>query len=89
MKVVCDSHIPVLKGALEPYCEVIYACGGDIDRKMVQDADALIVRTRTKCNAELLEGSKISFIATATIGYDHIDTQIGRASCRERVCEAV
>ena len=75
MKVVCDSHIPFLKGALEPYCEVIYACGGDIDRKMVQDADALIVRTRTKCNAELLEGSKISFIATATIGYDHIDTQ--------------
>jgi erythronate-4-phosphate dehydrogenase len=37
------------------------------------DADALIVRTRTKCNADLLEGSKVKFIATATIGYDHID----------------
>lgn len=74
MKVICDSHIPFLKGALEPYCEVVYASGHDIDREMVKDADALIVRTRTRCDANLLEGSKVRFIATATIGYDHIDT---------------
>ena len=40
----------------------------------VKNADALIVRTRTKCNQELLEGSCVKFIATATIGFDHIDT---------------
>ena len=74
MKVVCDSDIPFLKGALEPYFEVIYSRGSDIGKEMVKDADALIVRTRTKCNASLLEGSKVRFIATATIGYDHIDT---------------
>ena len=74
MKVICDSHIPFLKGTLEPYCEVVYASGHDIDRKMVKDADALIVRTRTRCDANLLEVSKVRFIATATIGYDHIDT---------------
>ena len=74
MKVVCDSHIPFLKGALEPYCDVVYASGQDIGPDMVKDADALIVRTRTKCDAKLLEGSKVRFIATATIGYDHIDT---------------
>ena len=74
MKVVCDSHIPFLKGALEPYCDVVYASGSDISKDMVKDADALIVRTRTRCNAELLKGSKVRFIATATIGYDHIDT---------------
>lgn len=74
MKVICDSHIPFLKGALEPYCEVVYASGHDIDREMVRDADALIVRTRTRCDSNLLEGSKVRFIATATIGYDHIDT---------------
>ena len=74
MKVVCDSDIPFLKGALEPYCEVIYSRGSDIGKEMVKDADALIIRTRTKCNARLLEGSKVRFIATATIGYDHIDT---------------
>ena len=74
MKVICDSHIPFLKGALEPHCEVVYAAGHDINREMVQDADALIVRTRTRCDANLLEGTKVRFIATATIGYDHIDT---------------
>ena len=75
MKVVCDSAIPFLKGALEPYCQVVYARGSEISRDMVKDADALVVRTRTICNADLLEGSKVRFIATATIGYDHIDTK--------------
>jgi erythronate-4-phosphate dehydrogenase len=75
MKVVCDSDIPFLKGALEPHCEVIYARGSDISKEMVMDADALVIRTRTRCDANLLEGSKVRFIATATIGYDHIDTR--------------
>ena len=39
----------------------------------------MIIRTRTICNEELLENSSVKFIATATIGYDHIDT----AYCRE------
>ena len=75
MKVVCDSAIPFLKGALEPYCQVVYARGSEISLDMVKDADALVVRTRTRCDADLLEGSKVRFIATATIGYDHIDTK--------------
>jgi Phosphoglycerate dehydrogenase and related dehydrogenases len=75
MKVVCDSDIPFLKGALEPYCQVVYAHGSEINREMVMDADALVIRTRTRCNATLLEGTKVRFIATATIGYDHIDTK--------------
>jgi erythronate-4-phosphate dehydrogenase len=37
-------------------------------------ADGLIIRTRTNCNAALLDGTPVKFIATATIGYDHIDT---------------
>lgn len=75
MKVVCDSHIPFLRGVLEPYCDVVYAPGQEIGPETVHDADALIVRTRTVCDRSLLEGSKVRFIATATIGYDHIDTE--------------
>ena len=41
----------------------------------LSDADALLVRTRTKCNEQLLSGSGVRFIGTATIGFDHIDTQ--------------
>lgn len=75
MKIVCDIHIPFLKGVLEPYAQVIYLPGQQITRDTVRDADALIVRTRTRCDAALLEGSRVRFIATATIGYDHIDTE--------------
>jgi erythronate-4-phosphate dehydrogenase len=74
MKIVADDKIPFLKGALEPFADVVYMPGREINRTAVKDADALIIRTRTKCNEELLSGTNVKFIGTATIGYDHIDT---------------
>lgn len=74
MKVVIDDKIPYIKGALEPFAEVIYLPGSKTTADVVKDADAIITRTRTICNEKLLAGSKVKFIATATIGYDHIDT---------------
>lgn len=75
MKVVVDNKIPFIKGVLEPFIDVEYYAGSEINEDIVKEADALIVRTRTKCNETLLQGSKLKFIATATIGYDHIDTE--------------
>ncbi|MBR4843128.1 MAG: 4-phosphoerythronate dehydrogenase PdxB [Bacteroidaceae bacterium] len=75
MKIVCDNKIPFLKGALEPYAQVVYLPGSETTADVVRDADAIITRTRTKCNESLLKGSKVKMIATATIGYDHIDTK--------------
>jgi erythronate-4-phosphate dehydrogenase len=74
MKIVADNKIPYLKGLLEPYAEVVYLSGRDIKKEDLVDADALLIRTRTLCNRDLLEGTNIRFIGTATIGYDHIDT---------------
>jgi erythronate-4-phosphate dehydrogenase len=74
MKIVIDDKIPFIRDAFEPYAEVVYCPGRDIDSLMVKDADALIVRTRTKCNKALLDGSRVKIVASATIGYDHIDT---------------
>ena len=74
MKIVCDNKIPFLKGALEPYAEVVHLPGKETTPEVVKDADALITRTRTACNASLLDGSSVKVIATATIGFDHIDT---------------
>ncbi len=74
MKIVADDKIPFLKGVFEPFADVEYLPGSAIERNHLMDADALIVRTRTKCNEQLLTGTKVKFIATATIGYDHIDT---------------
>jgi erythronate-4-phosphate dehydrogenase len=75
MKIVADDKIPFLKGLLEPFAEMVYLPGNKIDKEAIKDADALIVRTRTNCNEALLKDSKVKIIATATIGYDHIDTQ--------------
>ena len=72
-KIVIDRAIPFIEGVLEPFAEVVYLEGGAIGPADVRDADALIVRTRTKCDAALLEGSSVKIIATATIGTDHID----------------
>jgi len=78
MKIVADDKIPFLKGVLEPYTEVIYLPGKQIDNKVLKDADALLIRTRTKCNSSILKGTAVKFIGTATIGYDHIDTEYCR-----------
>ena len=72
MKIVADDKIPFLKGVFEPFAEVVYLKGAAISPADVADADALIVRTRTKCGAALLKDSRVKFVATATIGYDHI-----------------
>lgn len=78
MKIVADSAIPFLRGVLEPYAEVNYLPGSAIAPRDVRDADALVVRTRTRCDAALLAGSRLRFIATATIGFDHIDLEYCR-----------
>ena len=75
IKIVADSAVPFLEGVFEPYAEIVYKEGLGICREDILDADALIIRTRTKCNRELLEGTKVKIIATATIGTDHIDTE--------------
>ena len=75
MKIVVDDKIPYISEKLALLADdVVYLRGADISAEDVRDADALIVRTRTHCNRQLLEGSSVRFVATATIGFDHIDT---------------
>lgn len=73
MKIVADTNIPFLKGVFEPYGEVVYKDGRAIMREDCLDADVLIIRTRTKCDAAMLEGTRVKVVATATIGMDHVD----------------
>jgi erythronate-4-phosphate dehydrogenase len=74
VKIVADDKIPFLKGVFEPYAEILYLPGNGITNDIIRNADALIVRTRTKCDEHLLHDTKVRYLATATIGYDHIDT---------------
>ena len=73
MKILVDKDIPFIEGVFEPFAQVEYLSGKEFAPSNVKDADALVIRTRTKCNASLLDGSAVKFIATATIGMDHID----------------
>lgn len=74
MKIIIDDKIPFMRGQAERLGTAVYLPGAAITADDVCDADALIVRTRTRCDEALLKGSRVKFIATATIGFDHIDT---------------
>lgn len=83
MKIVADNAIPFLDGVLEPFAEVCRRPGREISAEDIRDADALVIRTRTRCDETLLAGSRVRMIATATIGFDHIDL----AWCRQNGIE--
>ncbi|MDE7335925.1 MAG: 4-phosphoerythronate dehydrogenase [Muribaculaceae bacterium] len=74
MDVIIENHIPFIHGKLEALGHrVTYLPPEGFTPQAVRNADALIIRTRTRCNADLLAGSRVKHIATATIGTDHID----------------
>lgn len=81
MRVLIDKYIPFLNGVLDDYAEVQHLAPDEFTPRSVRDADALIVRTRTHIDKTLLEGSRVRFVATATIGYDHIDTDYCNTRC--------
>ena len=74
-RLVIESHVPCVPDELGEYFDIERIAPEDIIPEAVADADAMIIRTRTRCNADLLGGSRVRFIATATIGTDHIDRQ--------------
>ncbi len=74
MKIIADNNIPYLEGRLEKAgAEVEYVDQAGFTPEVVRDADGLLIRTRTRINRELLEGSAVKMVATATIGTDQID----------------
>ena len=79
MRVIIDKDIPFLNEVFPLDIEVLHLAPEEITSQTVRDADALFVRTRTRIDKELLEGSRVRFVATATIGFDHID----QSYCRE------
>lgn len=88
LRIVVDDKIPYIRESLAAVTDrTVYLPGAAIGKDDVRNADALIVRTRTRCDAALLEGSSVRFVATATIGFDHIDGDyMRRAGIRWMSC---
>jgi len=74
MKIVADSNIPFVQEAFCALGDVVLTPGRHMTPAVVRDADLLLVRSVTPVNAALLDGSRVRFVATATIGTDHVDT---------------
>lgn len=76
VKIVVDENIPFIREALSELAdEVVAKAGSEICPADVRDATILVVRTRTRCDRSLLEGSRVRLVVTATIGFDHLDTE--------------
>ncbi len=73
MLIVADENIPLLDAFFEGFGEIRRVPGRAIDRATVEQADVLLVRSVTHVSRELLEGSKVRFVGTCTIGTDHLD----------------
>jgi erythronate-4-phosphate dehydrogenase len=73
MKIVADPNIPFVQETFGPLGEVVLVPGRKMDAAAVHDAELLLVRSVTPVNAGLLDGSAVKFVATATIGTDHVD----------------
>ena len=73
MKILVDENMPFGLEAFSTLGEVVTMPGRAMDAAAVADADVLAIRSITKVNAALLEGSRVRFVGTATIGEDHVD----------------
>lgn len=92
IRIAADNTIPFLKGITESVAEIKYLPAKGFTNEAIRDTDVLIVRSIDKCTPQLLEGSGVKLITTATIGYDHIDTlyceKNGIAWCNAPGCNA-
>jgi erythronate-4-phosphate dehydrogenase len=75
VKILADQNIPCVAEAFADLGEVRLMPGRDIRGEHLQDCRCLLTRTVTRVNRELLDGSAVEFVGTATIGTDHIDLQ--------------
>jgi erythronate-4-phosphate dehydrogenase len=95
LKIVADENIPFVAECFASLGEVNVVPGRAMDPAAVAGADALIVRSVTRVDASLLESSRVKFVGTATIGFEHLDTdylearKIGFASAPGSNAESV
>lgn len=74
MKIIADENMPNVTKLFSAFADIELVNGRTLTKEQVKDADALLVRSVTKVNRDLLVGSSVRFVGSATIGVDHIDT---------------
>src|SRR5260370_15247037 len=75
MRIVADANISYVKDAFGPLGDVVALPSAQLTRENVRDAELLLTRSTVKVDRQLLDGSRVRFVGTATIGIDHLDTR--------------
>lgn len=75
LSVLADENIPAVEDFFGTFASVRRANGRTLDRTQLDDVDILLVRSVTRVDETLLRGSAVTFVGTATSGFDHIDRQ--------------
>ncbi|MFH1969125.1 MAG: 4-phosphoerythronate dehydrogenase [Verrucomicrobiota bacterium] len=92
MKIICSTNIPYAEEAFRPLGNLTILAPKEITADRVRDADVLMIRSTLRANRALLEGSRVRFVGTATIGTDHLDLayldQAGITWCAAPGCNA-
>lgn len=92
MKIICSTNIPYAEEAFRSLGELTILAPKEITADRVRDADALVIRSTLRANRALLEGSRVRFVGTATIGTDHMELayldQAGITWCAAPGCNA-
>lgn len=92
MKIICSTNIPYAEEAFRPLGDLTILSPKEITADRVRDTDVLMIRSTLRVNRALLEGSRVRFVGTATIGTDHLDLdylkQAGITWCAAPGCNA-
>lgn len=75
MLIIADENMPFAREWFASFGNISLLSGRALTAAQVRDADALLVRSVTRVGRELLEGSNIRFVGSATSGIEHIDTE--------------
>lgn len=73
MRILADENIPLVEAFFAEHGEIRRMPGRSINRASLEQAEVLLVRSVTRVDRELLEGSAVRFVGTCTIGTDHLD----------------
>jgi len=73
MHILADENIPLVDEFFAGFGEIRRMPGRSINRAALENVDVLLIRSVTRVDREMLEGSAVRFVGTCTIGTDHLD----------------
>lgn len=92
MKIIADENLAFTEYFFAEFGDIQFKAGRSIHHQDLIDADALLVRSVTQVNQQLIENTPLKFIGSATIGVDHLDisalTAAGMAWANAAGCNA-